>query len=184
MTRRGLVDSQLARARLAISRGGGSDHAARGIGAFRRDLLGAANLTMLLRYEDRTAMAHGIEARPPFLDRRVVESALAIDGEELVTRGVTKQPLRAAAGRVMPDIVLRRTDKRGFPTPESAWLKGPLRSYALTSARAARARFPDLVSAGELATVESVLAEPGRLRAPVWRIGALGAWAGEFGIEA
>jgi asparagine synthase (glutamine-hydrolysing) len=184
LVRQGIGEPLLARARLAIARGGHRDLAARGLGQFRRDLLGAANLAMVLRYEDRTAMAHGIEARPPFLDRGVVESALAIAGDELVEGGVTKQPLRAALREQLPAAVLARTDKRGFPTPEAAWLKGPLASFVLASARHARERFPALVGEAQIDRIAGALAEPGPLRAPVWRVGALGAWAEAFGVEA
>jgi asparagine synthase (glutamine-hydrolysing) len=179
---RSWCDPQLARARLAIARGNACDRAAEGLAAFRHDLLGAANLSMLLRYEDRTAMAHGIEARPPFLDRRVVEAALEFSAGELVAQGIAKRPLREAAASVLPADVLARTDKRGFPTPEAAWLKGPLAGYVSGAAEAAHARFPELVPHAALAGVGRVLAEPGPLSAPIWRIGALGAWAQTFGV--
>jgi asparagine synthase (glutamine-hydrolysing) len=184
MTQHGWADPGLSRARLAVRRGGARDEAARGLGSFRRQLLGPANLAMLLRYEDRTAMAHGVESRPPFLDHRVVEAALALGGDELIVRGISKHPLRALARSAMPPDVLGRLDKRGFPTPETAWLKGPLRGYVLQQARRAHERFPELVCRSALAAVAAVLDEPGPLRAPVWRIGALGAWAEEFGVAA
>jgi asparagine synthase (glutamine-hydrolysing) len=184
LTTHGWADAGLTRARLAVVRGGARDRAPAGLAAFRRDLLGAANLSMLLRYEDRTAMAHGVESRPPFLDHRVVESALRFGADELIVGGLTKAPLRAVARDVLPPSVLHRLDKRGFPTPEAAWLKGPLRGYVAEKAASARARFPSLVSATTLAGVTATLDEPGPLRRPIWRVAALGAWADAFGVEA
>jgi asparagine synthase (glutamine-hydrolysing) len=181
---RGWADQALSRARLAVLRSGRRDAAPTGLAAFRRDLLGPGNLAMLLRYEDRTAMAHGVEARPPFLDHRVVESALRLGGHELIVGGITKAPLRAAASGVLPAAVLHRLDKRGFPTPEAAWVKGPLREYVARKAASARTRFPRLVSAETVASVTDVLNEVGPLRRPIWRVAALGAWADAFGVEA
>jgi asparagine synthase (glutamine-hydrolysing) len=182
--RRGWADPGLARARLAVRRGGRRDHALRGLGAFRVDLLGPANLGMVLRYEDRTAMAHGIEARPPFLDHRVVEAALRLPAEALIREGMTKQPLRAALSGRLPAVVLERRDKLGFPAPEAAWLRGPLREYTLSKAAAARARFPQLIGAADVERVRTELMSTGPLRAPVWRLACLGAWAERFDVSA
>jgi asparagine synthase (glutamine-hydrolysing) len=181
---RGWADPGLARARLAVRRGGRRDQATRGLGAFRVDLLGPANLGMVLRYEDRTAMAHGIEARPPFLDHRVVEAALRIPGDALIRGGVTKQPLRAALSGQLPALVLERRDKLGFPAPEAMWLRGPLRDYALSKAAAARARFPHLIGHADVELVRMELESAGPLRAPVWRLACLGAWAERFDVSA
>jgi asparagine synthase (glutamine-hydrolysing) len=138
---------------------------------------------MLLRYEDRTSMAHGIEARPPFLDLRVVESALRFHGTALMKRGLNKVPLRRCVADVLPKSVLERRDKKGFPTPESTWLRGPLRQYVRAKARAAHERFPHLVPARQLTLIDQVLQESGSLRFPIWRVASFGAWAERFNMS-
>ena len=85
----------------------------------------------LLVKVDRTTMAWGLEARPPFLDHLLVESVLALDARERWRPEMDKALLREYALKMLPrDIALRR--KQSFLTPTRAWLIGPLAgSYAL-----------------------------------------------------
>lgn len=90
------------------------------------------SIPSLLHYEDRNSMAYGIEARVPFLDHRLIEFSLGIP-THLKIRGVeTKRLMRRALRGVLPDEVIDRKDKLGFPTPFSQWLRGPLRSEVNT----------------------------------------------------
>jgi asparagine synthase (glutamine-hydrolysing) len=79
----------------------------------------------LLLQADRAGMAHGLEIRVPFLDRRVAAFALALPRRAKVTARQTKRVLRAAAEPLLPREVARGP-KRGFCTPAAAWLRGPL----------------------------------------------------------
>ena len=54
------------------------------------------NLPMLLHFEDRNSMAHGIEARVPFLDYRLVEFSVALNEDLKIRDGWTKAVLRTA----------------------------------------------------------------------------------------
>jgi asparagine synthase (glutamine-hydrolysing) len=80
---------------------------------------------------DRMSMAHSLEARVPFLDREVFETAAGIPVElKLPPRSIeTKYALRQAlAGVVPPAIVTRK--KLGFPTPTRVWLKDEMYEWA------------------------------------------------------
>ncbi len=90
----------------------------------RRTLLPA-----LLHVEDRTSMAHGIEARVPLLGREVLQRALAAPPAVRFGGGGLKGLLRAAAGPFVPPATLARTDKMGFPVPLALWARGPLRGF-------------------------------------------------------
>jgi asparagine synthase (glutamine-hydrolysing) len=94
----------------------------------RRELLTQAfhtSLPNLCRYGDRNSMAHSVEMRMPFLDRRVAEFALSLPPGEVFKDGVTKRALRAALRGVVPDRVLDRREKVGYETPERAWFDDP-----------------------------------------------------------
>jgi asparagine synthase (glutamine-hydrolysing) len=67
----------------------------------------------LLLYADKLSMAHGIEARVPFLDDDVVEYALRLPADYKVHGRTQKWVHRqVCARRLPPDVLARR--KRGF----------------------------------------------------------------------
>lgn len=75
---------------------------------------------------DRVSMAHSLEARPPFLDPRIVEFAGRLP-ESFKLRGTTsKYVLRRLMAEKLPSTVLRRP-KIGFDIPIHAWFRGVLR---------------------------------------------------------
>ncbi|MBI4388563.1 MAG: asparagine synthase (glutamine-hydrolyzing) [Nitrospinae bacterium] len=80
------------------------------------------NLRALLKYEDRSSMAHSVEARMPFLDHRLVEFLFAVPGEQRIHLGWTKAIMRNALKNRVPEKVLWRKDKMGFVTPEKKWI--------------------------------------------------------------
>ena len=66
-------------------------------------------------------MAHSVEVRLPFLDRRVAEFALSLPSGLLFRGNVTKRVLRDAFRGLVPDVVLDRREKVGYETPEAMW---------------------------------------------------------------
>jgi asparagine synthase (glutamine-hydrolysing) len=80
------------------------------------------SLPSLLRYEDRNAMAHSIEARVPFLDHRLVELAFSMPGDYKVNGLETKRVLRNALNRLIPEEIRTRKDKVAFRAePSVTW---------------------------------------------------------------
>lgn len=88
------------------------------------------SLPALLRYEDRSSMAHSIESRVPFLDYRLVEYIFSLPDHQKINNGYTKAILRNALGELIPQQILKRTDKMGFVTPEHVWFAGDLKNWA------------------------------------------------------
>jgi asparagine synthase (glutamine-hydrolysing) len=83
----------------------------------------------LLVKEDRALLAHGIEGRHPFLDRRVAAAAARVERHGGVGRAKQKDVLRAYVREVV-DPDLARGRKRGFAFPCDALYAGPLRSLS------------------------------------------------------
>ena len=79
-------------------------------------------LPLLLRYEDRNSMAHGIESRLPFMDYRLVEYALSANISHKIHQGWTKYLLRDAMNGILPNAITWRKDKIGFAAPQNSWL--------------------------------------------------------------
>ena len=76
---------------------------------------------------DRMSMAHGLEARSPFLDYRLVEFACRLPVEWKLRDGQQKYLLRSAFRDRLPPTPLARP-KHGFAVPLGAWFRGPLKS--------------------------------------------------------
>jgi asparagine synthase (glutamine-hydrolysing) len=85
-----------------------------------------SSLPALLRYADRSSMAHSREVRLPLLDRRIAEFALALPASFVSERGVSKRVLRDAVRGLVPERVLARRDKIGFEPPQASWLEAPV----------------------------------------------------------
>jgi asparagine synthase (glutamine-hydrolysing) len=80
----------------------------------------------LLYKVDRMTMAHAIEARPPFLDDRIVDFAARLP-EHFKIRGTqTKLVLRQLMRRSLPPSVVKRP-KIGLDIPIHEWFRGVLR---------------------------------------------------------
>jgi asparagine synthase (glutamine-hydrolysing) len=82
---------------------------------------------VLLRDADTNGMAHGLEIRVPFLDRRVLDLAHALPGPvRLPPRAPGKHLLRQAFAPLLRPA-LQRQSKRGFTLPIRRWMLGSLR---------------------------------------------------------
>jgi asparagine synthase (glutamine-hydrolysing) len=67
----------------------------------------------LLMFGDKLSMAHGLEARVPYLDRTVVEFAQRLDATLKIRKGKGKWLHREVCRQYLPPAVLARK-KRGF----------------------------------------------------------------------
>ena len=82
----------------------------------------------LLVKVDRATMAHGLEARSPFLDHRLVEFAASLPVNLKVRRGESKYLLKAVMRDVLPDRILDR-EKMGFGVPIARWFRTDCREF-------------------------------------------------------
>lgn len=81
------------------------------------------SLPPLLRYEDRSSMAHSLEARLPFLDQELVEAVLRLPSRAIIANGWNRRVLREGLRDILPDAIYRRRKKIGFTTPEFRWFR-------------------------------------------------------------
>jgi asparagine synthase (glutamine-hydrolysing) len=75
------------------------------------------SLVHLLKVEDRNSMAHSVEARVPFMDHRLVDYLFQVPAIYKIRHGWTKWLLRLAAKDLLPEPIVWRKDKLGFPAP-------------------------------------------------------------------
>ncbi len=88
----------------------------------------------LLVKMDRMSMAHGLEARSPFLDTALIEYVATLPGSYKLRGHQLKYLLKKAFADLLPEEILRR-GKMGFGVPLGAWfrneLKEPVREILL-----------------------------------------------------
>jgi asparagine synthetase B (glutamine-hydrolysing) len=99
-----------------------ADYPATVEGALRYDL---RDLPSLLAVDAMATAPFGLVSRAPMTDIRVVAHVLAQEPHQRVG----KVMLKAAVRGLVPDAIIDRTDKRGFPVPFVEWAQGPLRDF-------------------------------------------------------
>jgi len=145
--------------------------------------LTATSLPQLLRYEDRNSMAFSIESRVPFLTPALVQYIQALPESHLVAAdGTSKAVFRQAMRGIVPDAILDRNDKVGFPTPEQDWLSSQrLVVRRILGGEPAR-NIAALNVTNLLRDWEGMMQGTQRVDAPVWRWINLILWTKKFAV--
>lgn len=133
------------------------------------------SVPVLLRYEDKNAMAFGIETRLPFLDYRMVETALSLPITYKIHEGWSKWVLRQAIAPYLPETITWRKNKFGFEAPEELWL--PRHDAIMREAVLGSALLASLGSTSKLAAHYDALG--GRER---FRLYSAALWADCFNV--
>ena len=141
------------------------------------------NAKLVLSYTDKTAMAHSVEARVPYFDRRLVEFAFSLPDDFKVGAGDRKRILRDTARRTVPPAITERADRMGFGTPD-AWL---LRGETWPLVRSAILDEPSFADGwvdreGMRRFVEGFEKGLHSDARAVWRLYALALWRREFRV--
>lgn len=100
-----------------------------------RDRVAATDILTQLPEEflmmtDRFSMAHSLEARTPFLDKKFMELALSVPSKIRTKRFDLKYLLRRVVADVLPRELLHAR-KKGFVLPLPLWLRGKLRPLVM-----------------------------------------------------
>ena len=77
----------------------------------------------MLRFEDRSSTACSIVSRMPLLTTDLQDFVFSLPAEYLITRNQPMKSIESAAMRGMvPDAILARSERSGFPVPVREWL--------------------------------------------------------------
>lgn len=131
---------------------------------------------------DNMTMAHGLEARVPFLDHEFVELAATCPPELKLAQG-GKGVLKDIGRRVLPHEVIDRP-KGYFPVPGLTHLEGKVLDRVRDALHAPEARRRNLY---RTEYVDALLADPNAELTPLngnklWQIGLLEMWLQSHGI--
>ncbi|HHQ68921.1 MAG TPA: N-acetylglutaminylglutamine amidotransferase [Halothiobacillaceae bacterium] len=157
-------------------------------GPFTNRVLGFDISTLIVddpvKRVDNMTMAWGLEARVPFLDTKLVETAMRIPPEFKLDQG-GKGVLKNLARSRIPDAVIDRP-KGYFPVPALKFVRGPFLQFMreILTGDSARAR-----GLFEPAYVNRLLANPDQhftrlVGAKVWHLALFELWLQEHGISA
>ncbi|MCB9729452.1 MAG: asparagine synthase (glutamine-hydrolyzing) [Deltaproteobacteria bacterium] len=125
---------------------------------------------------DRASMAHALEARAPFLDQRVQETAARIPVRFKLRGTRTKRVLRHALASRLPADILERP-KKGFGIPVAAWLRGPLLPWLRSTLDPEKVRRGGLLDpAFTSRLVEEHASGAANHQKPLWNLLALELW--------
>jgi len=139
-----------------------------------------------LHMTDRLAMAHGVEARPPFLDRELVEEIWRLPPSQRSPAGRPKGLLLDAAEPLLPPG-LTSAPKQGFAFPLDGLLRGALAERVAHLLAPRRLRQQGIFREDLLATLAAPQAAGRReLSQPLWSVLMVQAWCEAFagsGVE-
>lgn len=134
-------------------------------------------LPALLQVEDRMSMAHGLESRVPILDHSIVELAATIPADIKFKNGEMKHIFKKVIEPFLPEKILNRKDKMGFPTPISNWIAGEAKEFVFDILSTQHALSRDIVDNRK---VLNGLSGESRYGRKIWGLLSLEIWHQEF----
>jgi asparagine synthase (glutamine-hydrolysing) len=143
----------------------------------------AGNLRPALAVTDRNAMAHSIEARVPYVDRRIIEFAFQLPDCYKIGDGQRKRVVRLLAERYLPKAIVSRVDRIGFGAPIEQWLKSDFHAELSRLADGDVFRRSTLVDRSGLgAYLNDFLSGQHHDSGTVWRLYAIDVWARVYAV--
>lgn len=134
-------------------------------------------LPALLHVEDRMSMAHSVESRVPFLDHKLVEFAATMPSDVKFMNGEMKRILKKTMCHLLPDEIVNRTNKMGFPVPLTEWNNSHLNHFLHDIFSSSKSSSRDFIDSK--AVIEG-LGKEQRFSRKLWGILSLELWMQEF----
>jgi asparagine synthase (glutamine-hydrolysing) len=134
-------------------------------------------LPALLTVEDRMSMAHGLESRVPLLDHGIVEFAATVPADLKFPGGRLKHLLRNSYRETLPNSILERRDKMGFPVPLKEWFGDELKPFVSDILSNMHSKQRDYLNTGEIL---KNFGDEARFSRKTWALLSLELWQQEF----
>ena len=128
---------------------------------------------------DRMTMAHGLEARVPYLDHALAEVTARVHPRVLFEGKKSKAVLRQIAGKLLPDTIVQRR-QHGFIVPLSGWFGGDFMGYVRGLLTPGNVKKRGVVSESEAASILAAYEEDGSQARMVWSLVLLELWFRRF----
>lgn len=134
-------------------------------------------LPSLLHVEDRVSMAHGLESRVPFLYYPLIEFLATIPANIKFADGRMKHLLKQTYANMLPDKILNRKDKMGFPVPLNEWMKGELKDFTFDILQSGLARHDNFIDYNKII---GNLDKTGQFSRKIWGFLCYEVWQQQF----
>ncbi len=135
------------------------------------------SLPALLQVEDRVSMAVSLESRVPLLDRRIVDLVTSMPPGMKFKGAEMKYIFKRAIKNIIPDTILNRKDKMGFPVPLHIWAKNGGGSFIRDVLLSKKARERGIINGQE---VEKLIKSERSFGRQLWGLLCLELWFNQF----
>jgi asparagine synthase (glutamine-hydrolysing) len=135
------------------------------------------SLPGLLQVEDRVSMSVSIESRVPLLDRRIVDLISRMPAGMKFKGGEMKYLLKKAVKNIMPEKIMKRKDKMGFPVPLHLWSKTKGKDFMMDVLLSKKAKERNIINTQH---IEKIISEEQPFSRGLWGILSLELWYNEF----
>jgi asparagine synthase (glutamine-hydrolysing) len=136
-----------------------------------------ASLPALLQVEDRMSMASSLESRVPLLDRRIADLVASMPPAMKFKGAEMKYILKRSVGNILPQKILNRKDKMGFPVPLHLWAKNKSSDFFKDVLLSENGRKRGIFNADKL---ENIIKNERSFGRTLWGMLCLELWFNEF----
>ncbi|MDJ0711380.1 MAG: asparagine synthase (glutamine-hydrolyzing) [Woeseiaceae bacterium] len=135
------------------------------------------SLPALLQVEDRVSMSVSLESRVPLLDHRVVDFVATLPAAVKWKGGEMKYLFKRAIAPWLPESVMQRRDKMGFPVPLQIWAQGKARDFFCDVLLSRQCRERGLF---DIDVVETLINEEAAFSRVLWGLLQIELWHQQF----
>lgn len=135
------------------------------------------SLPGLLQVEDRVSMSVSIESRVPLLDRRIVDLISTMPAAMKFKGGEMKYLLKKTINSYMPEKIMHRKDKMGFPVPLHLWSQNKAKDFIMDVLLSKKAKERNIINTEY---VEKLITSQQPFSRGLWGLLSLELWYNQF----
>lgn len=135
------------------------------------------SLPGLLQVEDRVSMSVSIESRVPLLDRRIVDLISRMPAGMKFKGGEMKYLLKKTVNNIIPEKIMKRKDKMGFPVPLHLWSKNKGKEFIMDIMLSKKAKERNIVNPKH---IENIITAEQPFGRGLWGLLSLELWYNQF----
>ncbi len=136
-----------------------------------------SSLPGLLQVEDRVSMAVSVESRVPLLDRRIVDVISTMPAGMKFKGAEMKYLLKKSIKDIMPEKIMQRKEKMGFPVPLHIWSKNKARNFILDTLLSKASRDRNIINSKH---IEALINSERPFGRGLWGMLSLELWFNQF----